>query len=214
MRVFLDLEMNPVSRQYKEICRKCTTVVIEFGAVKLNDNYEEVDSFQSFVKPEYNDTIEKYITGLTGIKTADVINAPLFSEVMRSFINWCGVEYEIYSWSMTDPIQLQSEMELKNIARTEQSEVLFSEWNDLQKQYGEQIGIARLTKLSSAVYVAGVDFRGRAHSALADAMATADIFREMRRGSLRVIADNIEESSKPIGTSLAGLLNIGVFEGA
>ena len=64
--VVIDLEMNPVSREYNDIRKKLTDEVIEIGAVKLNDSYEQIDEFQCYVKPEYG-SIKKHITRLTGI---------------------------------------------------------------------------------------------------------------------------------------------------
>ena len=68
-KIFLDLEMNGVNRQYKEVRLECKSEVIEFGAVKLDENNVEIARFQSYVRPAYNEEIERKITRLTGITT-------------------------------------------------------------------------------------------------------------------------------------------------
>ena len=207
MRIFLDLEMNGISKQYSDMRKICGREVIEFGAVKINDEYAQIDSFRSYVKPQYNDRIDRFITNLTGIKDADVEGAECFAHVLDAFVEWCGTDYEIYSWSLNDLTQLVGEMEQKRIMVTEQFSYMSSHWNDLQQQYGEQLGISKLTKLSEAVWLAGLGFQGRAHTALADAIATADIYREMQKGSLRVVADELNEAKESIGTNLGNLLS-------
>ena len=57
--VVVDFEMNPVSSIYKEQKAICTNEIIQIGAVLLDDNYEELDSFQTYVKPCFCAKLEK-----------------------------------------------------------------------------------------------------------------------------------------------------------
>ena len=51
--IVVDLEMNPI-RHNPEARRISKLETIEIGAVMLDDNYREVSSFRTYVKPEYN----------------------------------------------------------------------------------------------------------------------------------------------------------------
>ena len=62
--VVVDLEMNPVSREFREIRRTLKDEVIEFGAVKLDGDFRQIGEFQCYVKPEYGE-IKQHITRLT-----------------------------------------------------------------------------------------------------------------------------------------------------
>ncbi|MBQ7431134.1 MAG: exonuclease domain-containing protein [Butyrivibrio sp.] len=78
---------------------------IEIGAVMLDDNLQEISSFKTYVKPEYNDGIVKKITKLTGITNEMVKNAPTFKEALHMFTSWClgtGDDITIYAWSESD----------------------------------------------------------------------------------------------------------------
>ena len=78
---------------------------IEIGAVMLDDNLQELSAFRTYVKPEYNDCIERKIKRITGITEEMVQNAPKFNEALRMFTNWClgtGDEVTIYAWSDTE----------------------------------------------------------------------------------------------------------------
>lgn len=210
-RIFMDLEMNTIGWEHKEIRKHCKQEVIEFGAVCLDDDLNETGEFQCYVKPEYNDGVAKNITNITGIKTAHVENAESFGEAFGRFLEWCGTDYEIYSWSDSDPKQLKKEMALKNCQETKETQHMFEHWNDLQKTYDEMIFCERQVGLKMAVSHAGLEFQGRAHAALNDARATADLFREMKdNGSIRKIRNTLEEAKKPLSQNLGDLF-AGVF---
>ena len=70
--------MNPVSREFKEIRRALNDEVIEIGAVKLDENFQQIGEFQCYVKPEYGE-IKQHITRLTGITQEMVADKDTFS---------------------------------------------------------------------------------------------------------------------------------------
>ena len=43
--IILDLEMNPVSKEHKNVYENLSQEIIEIGAVKLNEHLEIVDTF-------------------------------------------------------------------------------------------------------------------------------------------------------------------------
>lgn len=207
-RIFVDLEMNPIRKEYKEERALCRQEVIEIGAVCLNERNEEIDFFRCYVRPEYNPGIESSITELTGIETRKVVDADTFRTAFEKFLVWCRADYEIYSWSDSDPTQLQKEMTLKKIPPTSAAAYMFMYWTDLQKLYDDFVFLERQSRLTAAVSMAGLDFSGKAHNALDDARATAALFKEMAEGTaLTKIHCDIKEARKPLATNLGALLN-------
>ena len=63
--IILDLEMNEVAERYEAERKICRFEIIEIGAVKLDDNFVEIDSFKTFVKPQYNLQILEIYENLT-----------------------------------------------------------------------------------------------------------------------------------------------------
>lgn len=61
-------------------------VIVEIGAVKLNENMEEIGSFQKFRK--YSRTIEAHKERLYGISTKETAVASPFNEVIKQFKEW------------------------------------------------------------------------------------------------------------------------------
>ena len=173
VHIVIDLEMNPVSKTFKDIRRRTTDEVIEIGAVKLDENYRQVDEFQCYVRPEYGE-ITKHITKLTGITQETVADKPPFAEAFRNFTDWIGTwDMTLYSWSNSDIKQLKVECAFKmpdyDIAKLEQR------WRDLQKAFDDRIGLHSSLALKHAIGAMNRDFEGTQHTALADAANTAAI---------------------------------------
>lgn len=88
--IVVDLEMNTLAKQFKEEKSICGSEIIQIGAVLLDENYQEIGSFHTLVRPQYNNRIEKRIERLTGIKTEMVQNSPVFEEAIQQFFSWCN----------------------------------------------------------------------------------------------------------------------------
>lgn len=215
--IVVDLEMNNI-RQKSEARRICTNETIEIGAVMLDDNLQEISSFRTYVKPEYNDGIVPKISRLTGITNAMVANAPKFHEALRMFTNWClgtGDEVTIYAWSDTDFNQIKKEIILKEYEVSEvERDLLENEWTDFQQEFDGHLGFERQVSLRMALDMAGIDFSGREHDALDDARNTAELLQIFRDEDLfdRTLR-KIEEIMKPssLGNTLGSMIDLSMF---
>lgn len=123
--VIVDLEMNPVSDEYPNERKVSKLETIQIGAVLLDEKYQEIGSFVTLVKPEYNIRIQKRYEKLTGIKTSMVESAPHFKKALDMFFNWCSSiqdEVQIIQWSENDYLQFTREMNMKGILVSEQNQ--------------------------------------------------------------------------------------------
>lgn len=215
--IVVDLEMYNI-RQKSEARRICTNETIEIGAVMLDDNLQEISSFRTYVKPEYNDGIVPKISRLTGITDAMVVNAPKFKEALRMFTNWClgtGDEVTIYAWSDSDFNQIRKEIVLKEYEISEdERNLLETEWTDFQQEFDGHLGFERQVSLRMALDMAGIDFSGREHDALDDARNTAELLQIFRDEDLfdRTLR-KIEEIMKPssLGNTLGSMIDLSMF---
>ena len=215
--IVVDLEMNNI-RQKSDARRICTNETIEIGAVMLDDNLQEISSFRTYVKPEYNDGIVPKISRLTGITDAMVVNAPKFKEALRMFTNWClgtGDEVTIYAWSDSDFNQIRKEIVLKEYEISEdERNLLETEWTDFQQEFDGHLGFERQVSLRMALDMAGIDFSGREHDALDDARNTAELLQIFRDEDLfdRTLR-KIEEIMKPssLGNTLGSMIDLSMF---
>ncbi|MBQ9479902.1 MAG: exonuclease domain-containing protein [Selenomonadaceae bacterium] len=178
IHIVIDLEMNPVRQSLKEIRRQLPDEVIEIGAVKLDDNFKQVDEFQRYVRPEYS-KITRHIKKLTGITDEVLEDKNTFAVEFKNFMDWIGTdEVTLYSWSNSDINQLKSECAFK----LDDFDVQWLErhWIDLQKEFDDRIGLNGNLALNHAVGAMNKNFKGTQHSALADAINTAAILMLMQ----------------------------------
>ena len=215
--IVVDLEMNAIRR--KSEARKIWNMeTIEIGAVMLDDNLKEMAAFRTYVKPVFNDCIERKITRLTGITDDMVKNAPCFNEALKMFTNWClgtNDDVTIYAWSESDYMQISKEMLLKNYQVSEnEKDLLLNEWSDFQHEFDSHLGFQKQVSLKMALDMAGVDFFGREHDALDDARNTAELLHIFRDRNLfdltlRKIKEYMEPSSA--ASSMGELFDFSMF---
>lgn len=212
VHIVIDLEMNPIKRSLKEIRRFIQDEVIEFGAVKLDENYKQIDEYQCYVRPEFSE-ITAHITRLTGITNETVADKNTFETEFQNFFEWIGGwDMKIYSWSASDIKQLKGECSYKlpnfDVARLE------SQWIDVQKEFDDRIGLQNSLSLKYAVGAMNRDFEGTAHTALADAANAAAILALMQddeafKKTMQPVMDMLkpQEFSESIGDLFPELAN-------
>lgn len=173
--IMIDLEMNKIEKQWRGK-NKLSSELIEIGAVRMDDSFAVVDTYQSYVKPEFG-PMDAVIIDLTGITDDKVKDAPEFFEAMDDFAAWIGPEEtQFYSWSMSDIRQFQHEALFKSYPG-EIIQRMESHWTDFQEEFRRLLGLHHRIKLSYAVSAADYEFQGAQHTALADAVNTAEILR-------------------------------------
>ncbi len=188
--IVIDLEMNPVGREYREVRRRLSEEVIEIGAVRLDAEFQQQDTFRCYVHPAYG-PIKKHIVELTGITQAKVEHAELFEKCMQEFVDWVGeAETKIYSWSMSDIRQLHRECRYK--LPNFDTKWLDDRWVDLQKVFDDRIGLHNNLSLKYALGAMDHKFEGTQHTALDDAINTSAILVLMQDD------EKFRETMKPV----------------
>ena len=217
-KIFVDLEMCPIPKEYtaeKEICKLET---IEIGAVVLDEEGNEIASFKEYVKPLYATEIPRNIEKLTGIHYSMVQGAATFQKVLQRFTEWCGdMDYTIFSWSDNDLLQLLQETAWKGIDDTPQLSYMYHHWKDFQQEYCELFPMDHVMSLEKAVNYCGVEFKGKAHDGLNDARATADLYRAIHdKESFKEFQEKVLDCFKPksVSHTLADLFDFSAFQTA
>lgn len=177
----------------------------------LNETYEMVSRFSTYVKPRYG-KIDPFIATLTGISERAIKNAPDIEAALEEMLLWIGENnVYFYSWSDNDYYQIRNEIQYKCSRNSRWEEMLDqSKWIDYQKEFGERLGSTRLYKLTEALDLAEIDTEGKLHDGLDDALNTARLIGKLEmhknyRTVLERIREN-EEHQAPLTISLQNIL--------
>lgn len=177
--IFVDLEMQEIEHKNKKLSNGLKNEIIEFGAVVFNEYFVEVDSFKSYVKPVYSARMRRKFIELTGITDSMIMGAKGFKEVLEEFCLWCtgyGAEIAIYEWNNNDLAQILREAKKKNVEITDSMQQVLSNWQDVQRQYGDAVDSNTHIALETAIWTFGECFKGRAHDAVNDARNTGLVY--------------------------------------
>lgn len=187
-KIVLDLEFTPL--RDPDLQAVAGNEIIEIGAVKLDEENRKLDSFQTYVKPQYSD-IPYRITQITGITKKTVEKAPQYAEAMEQFADWIGsdVRSRFYTWSTSDQNVILREADLKEFPL---HDMFYAHWVDLQRIHQRMYGFTRPMNLTNALGSMQIYFEGTEHGALADARNTAEILCNL--SSIQGVHERIEKS--------------------
>ena len=159
--------------------------ILQVGAVKISSGrIDETQTFQQYVNP--GEPIPAANTAIHGIRDEDVAQASDFAPVKSEFDDWCADAVMIGYSSGFDLAMFRREHGLAGI-----------EWippRSLDVRYLANIVVPNLPNysLDTIAYWLGVEIHDR-HSALGDAIATAEIFLDLipllRERGIRTLAE-------------------------
>lgn len=176
--VCVDLEMCKLNASERRLVPSLRYEIIQLGAVLLDENYNLISEFSSYVKPHFS-FVNSEIKNLTGISNATLKNAPDFAYVIDKYNDWIGdSEITSFCWSKTDYNQLWDEIN----AKVRQRKDLFDSiknFVDLQEIFDKQIGSKISISVESALKFLNLNFQGQVHQANYDAYNTARILHKI-----------------------------------
>lgn len=178
-----DLEMctQRVKRKYRTGYKE--SEIIQIGAVLLNETYQIVDTYMSYVRPEFLE-ITPIIEEMTGISNDKVKLEPLFRQAIVNFSKWIGRDEVItVTWSKSDERQLKNEMKHKNYHHP-RIHSLSKNWVDCQELFRKEVKADHCISLGRALDLADTPRVGHDHDALTDARNTAALFKQIKEKAL------------------------------
>lgn len=207
--VVVDLEMCKVPKHYRTEEYHWGNETIQIGAVLVDDSLEIMDKFMTYVCPEHG-VIDFYIESLTGIRKADVQNAPKMKEALEMFTSWIPEDAVLVSWSENDELQIRREMQGKDI-QNEKLNMLLDNGEDCQITFSNKMDTDKKYKLEEALIITDIDYDVNIHDALVDAYNTALLFvKTLKEDKLQMSKYYLEEKEceqgyTPFGELFKGL---------
>lgn len=184
--VVFDLEMCNVPKGKAREQFPFGKELIQIGAVAMNDSFKIIDSFCTYVKPEFGG-IDSYIRHLTGITRGNVANAPTSEMALKAFYDWLPNDAVLVTWSENDVMQIKKEIELKSIDIPEIYNYL-DESIDCQNVFSKKMSTESLFKLSEALSISNIDYDEGFHNALTDAKNTALLFAKTQQEEVLILS--------------------------
>lgn len=139
--VILDLEWNTA---YSKRDHQFVNEIIEFGAVKLDENFEWTSSFSEFVQPQIASRLNSHVKKLTHITAQDLADSEPYQKVYRAFGAWAtdgGQDHPVFlSWGDMDIRTLIS----NNQYFFKRPEIGYmEEYVDLQAYFMKEMGLPK-----------------------------------------------------------------------
>ena len=182
--VIFDIE---ASCEDRNINPRYNMETIEIGAVKV---YRDsiVDTFETFICPEYVNDLTPFCIELTGITFDDLKDAPNFAEAILEFYKFI-YGCEIYSCGDFDRKHLTKELEEKGYSYEHElaRNAINANHKDLKKYYNKITGKKKKGMMGMAREL-GVELTGTHHRALSDAQNLTKVFlklEEIRENELK-----------------------------
>lgn len=171
--IILDLEWNSAYCTWQQ---RFINEIIEFGAVKLDSELNEIGRFQCFVRSKLTKRLRSRVKGLTNITNEDMRSGVPFEKASADFTAWAGEDTLTMTWSNTDIHVLLDNY--KTMMKVDRIPFLYK-YSDLQKFVQNRLGInGNQISLTTAAEQMNVNFEEyAAHRALGDCLCSAELFR-------------------------------------
>lgn len=178
--IILDNEWNTT---YRKINGKCFNELIEIGAVKLDENLNEISRFSVLIRSTFTKKLSSRFQRLTNITTEEMKEKGMsFLEAVNLYSDWAGEDAVTLTWSNSDLYVLLENFRLRFGIDTVP---FIGKYIDLQK-YAQSEMILAGSKITSQVSVAnaaimlGIPIDGIGlHRALDDSLLCAEIMRKV-----------------------------------
>lgn len=175
--IIFDLEFNQSSNKEDRV-PQLPFEIIQIGALKLDEDFKTISTFNELVKPSVYKTVIPYIQDLTKINDEIVSTAKNFIDIYYDFVNFIGKEDTIFIiWGIVDLRELHKNIIYFNLS-TENLPKLFIDLQDYTSKYFKVPGGKRIG-LRNALDFLSIDINSEFHNAFNDAYYTAEIFKKL-----------------------------------
>ena len=157
---------------------QCPFEIIQIGAIKLDANFNIIDKFSSFVKPNIYKDIHPFVGKMTHITLGKVKDAPSFSSVYRDFRKFISSKSSILCvWGSGDLKELYRNLNFYSLPSKglPQSYINVQQYASsyFNNPTGQSIG------LQNAIQILELEQDKAYHDALNDAYYTALVFKNI-----------------------------------
>jgi DNA polymerase III epsilon subunit-like protein len=179
--IVFDLELNQDFSSLQDLYKTRSSLpfeIIQIGAVKLDSEFNTVDTFNCYVKPTFYSKINSFITELTGITTEQLQSEERFPEIYKAFTKFIDGSDSIFCiWGKSDIKELSRNIEMHQL----NSKPLPRRFINIQPYVSIYFNFPpkNLLRLQHAVEALNLPINYTFHNAFYDAYYTAEIFKKV-----------------------------------
>lgn len=158
--------------------------IIQIGAIKLDADFNTLDTFDRYVKPTFHKEINPFVTALTGITTNQLLLEEPFPEVYKAYTKFIGDRDSVFCiWGMSDIKVLFRNVEHHQLSST----LLPKRFINIQPYASMHFNLPpkKLLRLQDVVSNLYIPITYPFHNALYDAYYTAEIFKKLYHPSIQ-----------------------------
>lgn len=205
--IILDLEWNQCPHGKGE--EKLPFEIIEIGAVKLDENRQNIGSFHRFIAPSVYHELHRVTGDIINVTMEELNKGEPFEKAAKEFLEWCGEEEYIFgTWGSMDLTELQRNCQYFHVEHDFGMPLFYY---DIQKLYSicNDDGKSRLA-LEAAIEKEEIVKDHPFHSAEADAIYTAELFQKLDFEKVKIYT-SIDTFRVPLNRQEEFTVNYGTY---
>lgn len=215
--IVFDLEFNQawdLEEGSSNIVSDCPFEIIQIGALKLDEQLQEVSGFDRLVKPELYTDLHPFVEKFTGITSESLEAAAGFREVYREFLEFVNEESVLCVWGISDIKELLRNISYHNMDPS----AIPKKYINIQRYASGCLSCPKGTNigLRNAVELLDIPVQGSFHDAFNDAFYTAEVFRQIYgdgiKPALYQAKERMDTRRSRVKTMLDTAALIGQFE--
>ncbi|MDA3731748.1 exonuclease domain-containing protein [Niameybacter massiliensis] len=179
--IVFDLEFNQDAESLQNFEHAATRFpfeIIQIGAVKLDEHFNLVSTFNHYIKPTFYKRLSPFIAELTQITPEQLEEGDLFPLVYETYLQFIGEEEITWVvWGMSDMKELFRNVFYHHLDQAP----LPKHFINIQPYTSTYFNLSakKLLKLEDAITKLELPLSHAFHNALHDAYYTAEIFRKV-----------------------------------
>lgn len=180
--IVFDLEWNQCPDGKEKEDKRLPFEIIQIGAVKLNESFEEIGRFNEYVRPVLYKTLHFHTKEILNLDISSLRLARSFPEVASDFFLWCGKDPVYCTWGCSDLLELQKNLAFYKLESPLPFPLFYL---DIQKNFSLQFEDGKSRKsLEYASSLLSLPKNTPFHNALSDALYTSHIMQRLSKEKL------------------------------
>lgn len=180
--IVLDLEWNQAADEKIKEETELLFEIIEIGAVKLNKDKKQIDTFHEMIRPQVFQKMHQITGELIHLEMEQLQTCRPFQEVVTDFLEWCGKDAIFCTWGNLDLFELQRNLSYYHIPPIADAPLAFY---DVQKLFSFAFEDKKKRRsLEYAIDYLHIEKDVAFHRADCDAYYTAKVFQRIKNGNV------------------------------